>query len=599
MPFSPKEKQELKVQFDTFDRDRSGSITMQELKQVMASLGEEATDSQVKSIISEVDTNSNGEIEFDEFLSFVEKFRAGKGSKAFGEVFTKNAAVNVVQSQHGSHSFSEEEKAGFVEHINNVLGRDPDLKHLGLPLNTENMDVFKSVKDGLLLCKLINSAVSGTIDERALNKHGANLNTFKITENQNLCINSAKAIGCNVVNVGWNDLVEGKVHIVLGLIWQIIRIGLLASINLKNHPYLIRLLEPGESLEDLLKLSPEQILLRWFNFHLKAAGSPRRVHNFSGDIKDSECYTILLHQLSKKCDNKALQVSDKNRRAEMVLDNADKIGCRKFLRPKDIVNGNNKLNLAFVANLFNNCPGLEPVEETEVVFDEETREEKAFRNWMNSLGVDPYVNYLYEDLRDGIILLQLLDKIQPGIVDWNRVNNKPPLNKFKQVENCNYAIDLGKKIGFSLVGIGGQDVQSGNKKLTLAIVWQAMRSYVLGYLKRISKGGKEMSDDDVVRWCNDKVRSSGKSSKMDSFKDKHLSDSIYIFDLLAACQPQSVDTSNVSHGNTEDDKIRNAAYAISCARKMGATVFLLPEDIVEVQPKLMMTFFGAIMNVFA
>lgn len=54
----------------------------------------------------------------------------------------------------------------------------------------------------------------------------------------------------------------------------------------------------GESLEDLLALSPEEILLRWFNYHLKEAGSSRRVNNFSGDIKDSECYTILLNQIA-------------------------------------------------------------------------------------------------------------------------------------------------------------------------------------------------------------------------------------------------------------------------------------------------------------
>ena len=81
-------------------------------------------------------------------------------------------------------------------------------------------------------------------------------------------------------------------------------------------------------------------MLRWVNFHLKAAGSQRRVNNFSGDIKDSEVYTVLLHQLApKQCDTKALQESDKNKRAEMVLNNADKIECRKFLRPRDIVNG--------------------------------------------------------------------------------------------------------------------------------------------------------------------------------------------------------------------------------------------------------------------
>jgi len=598
MPFSPKEKQELKVHFDSFDADRSGSITLSELKEVMKSLGENPTDAQVKQIISEVDADNNGTIEFNEFLDFVEKFKQGKGSKGFGEVFVKNANVNVVASTHATHSFSDEEKAGFVEYINSVLASDKDLKHLGMPLNPEGMDIFKAIKDGILLCKLINSAVAGTIDERAINK-GDKLNAFKITENQNLCINSAKAIGCNVVNLGSSDLIEGKVHLVLGLLWQIIRIGLLSAINLKNHPYLIRLLEPGETLEDLLKLSPEQILLRWFNYHLKQAGSNRRVNNFTSDIKDSECYTILLNQLApKKCDKKALQESDKNKRAELVLQNAEKIECRKFLKPKDIVNGNAKLNLAFVANLFNTCPGLEPVDEQEIVIDEETREEKAFRNWMNSLGVDPYVNHLYEDLRDGIILLQILDKIEPGLVDWSKVNTKHPLNKFKCVENCNYAITLGKQIKFSLVGIGGQDINAANKKLTLAVVWQAMRYYVLNYLKNMSKGGREITEDDIIRWCNDKVRSGGRSTQMDSFKDKNLATSLFIFDLLSACQSESVNASLITSGSSPEEKLKNAQYAISCARKMGATVFLLPEDIVEVQPKLLLTFFGAIMNVF-
>ena len=40
---------------------------------------------------------------------------------------------------------------------------------------------------------------------------------------------------------------------------------------------------------------------------------------------------------------------------------------------------------------------------------------------MNSLGVNPYVNYLYTDLTDGLIFFQIYDIIQPGIVNWKRV----------------------------------------------------------------------------------------------------------------------------------------------------------------------------------
>ena len=49
--------------------------------------------------------------------------------------------------------------------------------------------------------------------------------------------------------------------------------ALLAHINLKSNPNLIRLLLPGglETLETFLKLPPEKILLRWFNYHLAQA----------------------------------------------------------------------------------------------------------------------------------------------------------------------------------------------------------------------------------------------------------------------------------------------------------------------------------------
>ena len=80
--------------------------------------------------------------------------------------------------------------------------------------------------------------------------------------------------------------------------WLPPQIGLFAKISLQNCPNLAVLLQEGETLSDLLALSPEEILLRWFNYHLEQAGHPRRVHNFSGDIKDSECYTVLLNQIA-------------------------------------------------------------------------------------------------------------------------------------------------------------------------------------------------------------------------------------------------------------------------------------------------------------
>jgi plastin-1 len=141
------------------------------------------------------------------------------------------------------------------------------------------MQLFDECRDGLILSKLINASVPDTIDTRVLNKPTARnkaLNAFQMTENNNLVIQSAKAIGCSVVNIGSSDIAEGREHLILGLIWQIIRRGLLAQIDIKLHPELYRLCEEGETIDDLLRLTPDQILLRWFNYHLKAAGWRRR-----------------------------------------------------------------------------------------------------------------------------------------------------------------------------------------------------------------------------------------------------------------------------------------------------------------------------------
>lgn len=54
-------------------------------------------------------------------------------------------------------------------------------------------------------------------------------------ENLNLALNSASAIGCHVVNIDASDLMEGKPHLVLGLLWQIIKIGLFADIELSRN----------------------------------------------------------------------------------------------------------------------------------------------------------------------------------------------------------------------------------------------------------------------------------------------------------------------------------------------------------------------------
>ena len=142
----------------------------------------------------------------------------------------------MVKKIHGSsegitHSIDEDEVNEFSSNINGMLCSDVHLKHL-LPLALDGSSLFKACKDGLLLCKLLNSVAPLTIDDRVLNYHqsSAPLSLFHQTENINVAVQSAKSLGCSTVNIGPQDILEGRQHLILGLIWQIIKIGLFAKV---------------------------------------------------------------------------------------------------------------------------------------------------------------------------------------------------------------------------------------------------------------------------------------------------------------------------------------------------------------------------------
>jgi plastin-1 len=539
-----------------------------------------------------------------------------KGSTG-GRIQVQGSSSNV------THTINEDERTAFTTHINAVLAGDPDIG-ARLPFPTDTFEMFDECKDGLVLAKLINDSVPDTIDERVLNREGKKikkLNAFHMTENNNIVINSAKAIGCSVVNIGSGDIIEVREHLILGLIWQVIRRGLLGKIDIKLHPELYRLLEDDETLEQFLRLPPEQILLRWFNYHLKNAKWDKRyvkhhektagenlmlcrVSNFSSDVKDGENYTVLLNQLAPEtCSRGPLQTRDLLQRAEQVLQNAEKLDCRKFLTPTSLVAGNPKLNLAFVANLFNTHPGLDPITEEEKLqvedFDAEgEREARVFTLWLNSLDVQPSVHSLFDDLRDGNVLLEAYDKVVKGSVNWRHVNKAPAhggeLSRFKAVENTNYAIELGKQLRFSLVGVQGADITDGQRTLTLGLVWQLMRRDISETLTALAQrlGKREITDAEMVKWANDQSRKGGKSSAIRSFKDPAIGSAIFLLDVLNGMKSSYVDYDLVTPGRTDEDAYANAKLAISIARKMGATIWLVPEDICQVRGRLVVTFIG-------
>ncbi|KNC86826.1 hypothetical protein SARC_01020 [Sphaeroforma arctica JP610] len=271
------------------------------------------------------------------------------------------------------------EATAFVDQINNFLRHDEHLKAKKMIPIDPPMKLFERTNDGVLLLKFINKIAPGTIKEKdikldvdvtRLKTPGAK-DAWEIAENNNHVVAGAKSLGCKVVNIGSEDILSGSVDLTLGLVWQLIRAYLMKSVNLASHPELIRLLKPGENILKLMNLSSEEVILRWFNYHLGRSDTEKRIKNFGSDTKDCEAWVHLLKQV---CGREAvdagidevMSIADPEKRAAKLLECAGYLDCRDFTSPKDIVKGHGRLNLAFTATIFNEYIGIRLPTEDEI-----------------------------------------------------------------------------------------------------------------------------------------------------------------------------------------------------------------------------------------
>jgi centrin-1 len=75
------EIEEIKEAFDLFDTDGSGTIDPRELKAAMQSLGFEAKNATIYQMVSDLDKDGSGAIDFDEFLDMMTARMSDKDTK--------------------------------------------------------------------------------------------------------------------------------------------------------------------------------------------------------------------------------------------------------------------------------------------------------------------------------------------------------------------------------------------------------------------------------------------------------------------------------------------------------------------------------------
>ena len=157
---SREELEELREAFNKIDIDNSGYVSDYELQDLFKEASLPLPGYKVREIIEKIfavtDSNKDGKINFEEFVSLIQELKSKDVSKSYRKSINKKLGITAlggtssISTEGTQHSYSEEEKVAFVNWINKALQDDPDCKHI-LPMNPSDASLFKSLADGILL----------------------------------------------------------------------------------------------------------------------------------------------------------------------------------------------------------------------------------------------------------------------------------------------------------------------------------------------------------------------------------------------------------------------------------------------------------------
>ena len=203
----------------------------------------------------------------------------------------------------------------FARTINKTLKDEKELADR-LPMNPDSVDLFNTLSDGKVLIYLLKYIDHSLINMTKVHQ-GTNLNIYKIRENLDLAFKAcAKHPKIKVVGIDASSFLDKTPHLMLAIVWQVVRLLAVKSVSLKECREITRLAQEGEELSDLLKLTPEQILFRWVNFHLTNSSNTKWITNFGKDLYDSTALLLLMNQLdAEKCPLDAMKEEDDLERA--------------------------------------------------------------------------------------------------------------------------------------------------------------------------------------------------------------------------------------------------------------------------------------------
>eukprot|EP00817_Percolomonadidae_sp_ATCC50343_P003670 CAMPEP_0117423178 /NCGR_PEP_ID=MMETSP0758-20121206/3857_1 /TAXON_ID=63605 /ORGANISM="Percolomonas cosmopolitus, Strain AE-1 (ATCC 50343)" /LENGTH=741 /DNA_ID=CAMNT_0005206217 /DNA_START=199 /DNA_END=2424 /DNA_ORIENTATION=+ len=257
---------------------------------------------------------------------------------------------------HGGANYTESEQQTFIKYTNMIMEhlREEQWKTI------ETMeDMFESFKDGTVIADILNFVVPGLIEEKVIKRKAKH--TMQQIENQNMIIKACQSLGFVVVNVKPQQMQEGAPGVWLSLFWQILRYDLLNSMSLTNTLELIALKKDDETVKDFLKLENRILLLRWINYVLQEKDQviTHTIKNFGEDFMDGSVLTRLVRSvapdyMTEEQASTIILEQEPLDRSNKIIEILETLPLDKFIiiQAQDISSGNERLIMAYVANLF-------------------------------------------------------------------------------------------------------------------------------------------------------------------------------------------------------------------------------------------------------
>ena len=200
-------------------------------------------------------------------------------------------------------------------------------------------------------------------------------------------------------------------------------------------------------------------------------------------------------------------------------------------------------------------------------------QKKTYTRWMNSFlkRRGKSVDDLFS-IGDGVLLINLLEIIGGESLNTFGSATKrkwydAPKNIVQRGENLQLAIDYVKSKGIELVNVGSGDIEKGNKKIILGLIFTILLRFSVTDLD-----GKK----GLLLWCQ---RSTEKHAGVEDVKNftNSFTDGLAFCAIINRYRPDLIDFDSLDKKNAK----ANLELAFSAAQKLGIDRLLDVEDLAD------------------